>query len=449
MLWVGELLAVAGVFSAVIIVHELGHFLAAKAAGVTVPLVSFGFGPAVWQHQWGETVYRVALLPFGGFVGLASRHSGDQSSDATQRLEDTSLLTRLGILSAGVGMNMIVGVLMFASLATTYRHAPREPAVFGGLRATSDTPWGSVSLVPGDTIRAVDGHVVDTWDAVVARVATGADSAVVFRTHHTTATVRLDSLGGDHIRLASLLEPYVPPVVASIIPQSIAARTGLKRGDSLTMINGHATRSWSEVRQQVQAGQHQSITFQIIRAGRSLTLIGHTDAVVSLASPRATTTDLSGTPNSALDHLGIIPRPATHLATVPLIMALYVGGRAAARVCQRLVPLVGRLLIGRVSLREIQGPLAIAQQSAQAAHRGVADVVALVAYLSINIALMNLLLPLPMLDGGQILLTLIEGARGVALSTRVMTWLTRGSCMVIVVLSCVLFVHDTVRMLGG
>ncbi|HEY7860586.1 MAG TPA: site-2 protease family protein, partial [Gemmatimonadaceae bacterium] len=217
--WLRTPAAIVFVFGVVIFVHELGHFIAAKLMGVYAPRFSIGFGPALWSHKWGETEYIVAALPLGGYVRMASREDesmaflegGSETPAAAaggsgapgiapeakkpryydpegmapfgprpvpehRWFESKSLPARLFIMLAGVTMNFLLGFLIFVGLILSTGDVELSSREIGGIVAVPGADSALRALAPGDTIVAVDGHAVTTWNDAQKRIATDTGS---------------------------------------------------------------------------------------------------------------------------------------------------------------------------------------------------------------------------------------------------------------------------------
>jgi regulator of sigma E protease len=229
------LLAIVLVFGIVIFVHELGHFLAAKAVGVYAPRFSIGFGPRLWSRKWGETEYIIAALPLGGYVRMASREDesmafieggGEHPAPATPDTDDEetrprwydpeamapfgpkpvpenrwfeskSLPARLMIMVAGVTMNMLLGFVVLAGLAYSTGEAVILTRVVGMVHELAGAPQLARDIAPGDTIVAVNGERVASWNDVLAKIDTGHGAAVTITTQRgAPVTVPVTNDGG-------------------------------------------------------------------------------------------------------------------------------------------------------------------------------------------------------------------------------------------------------------
>lgn len=343
-------LAPVVVFGVLVFVHELGHFLAAKAAGVYTPRFSIGFGPAIARWRHGETEYRVGILPLGGYVRMASRLDegaaglegggeaaprdgmavdpeamvpfGPRPVPAHRWFESKRLAARLGIMLAGVTMNFLLG-------------------------------WGIDVALARNSARAL--------------------------------TTRVDQ----------------------VLPGRPAAAAGLVRGDSLIAVNGRRITSWDTLLTTVGASAGVPLRFDVL----SRTGVRRSVTITPVADSAAAAPGDSAPPG----RIGVAavpdPRPA------PWGTALRDGTRMAGGMAMLVFTSLRMIATREAAVSDLSGPVGIAQYSVQAARQGWQVVLYLLALLSINLAVFNLL-PIPVLDGGQIAVQLIEAARGRPLTDR-------------------------------
>lgn len=293
------------VFGLVIFVHELGHFIAAKATGVYAPRFSIGFGPAIFRKRKGETEYVLAWLPLGGYVRMASRHDAetafleggaeegvtraetDKDYDPNAMMpfgpkkvpedrwfESKPLWARIIIMIAGVVMNIVLAVVVGAGLAykygesIVYQAAVIPTTVVGVVRPDSIPALSQLHV--GDTIRAVNGQKVRNWNDVTARILASSPT-VEFETNRGTISVPAGKPGVGI--LAGSIAYRLPPVIDTIFPGDPAAAAGVKRGDSITAVAGHPVSTWSEVVEHITKAPGQPVPFSIVRAGHPDSLI--------------------------------------------------------------------------------------------------------------------------------------------------------------------------------
>src|SRR5690349_4954860 len=319
------------VFGLVIFVHELGHFIAAKAMGVYAPRFSIGFGPALFRKRWGETEYILAVLPLGGYVRMASRLDEDAAlleggSETAPRpespdfdpkamipfgplpipehrlFESKPLPARLLILIAGVTMNVLLALVIGVALAFHFGRTVVPTRVLGQIRPLPNAPE-LARLHPGDTLVSVNGRAVTTWNDVAREISTSTDS-ITFRTTQTVARVGLDHGTGPSVEdvLASV-DFQRPAVLDTVLPDGRARAAGLQDGDSVVAIDGRAIATWSDLVGVVNQSPERKLRFTVVRQGRTL------DVDVT---PKATQDSIAGTREvRTVGKIGAGPRTPT------------------------------------------------------------------------------------------------------------------------------------------
>ena len=455
------------VFGLVIFVHEFGHFLAAKATGVYAPRFAIGFGPSLWHHRFGETDYALNVLPLGGYVRMASRHDDEmafieggseegarrQETDAdydpealmpfgpkpvpeNRLFESKPLWARIVIMIAGVTMNILLGLVVSVVLALHYGREVVETTVVGAVHPTAALA-SLTQLQPGDTLVQVNGAAVHDWNDVEKQIA-ASRGAVTFRTQRGSVRVPLGpSATVDSV--AAAIDFYIPAVMDSILAGDRAALAGFQPGDSVVAIGGAPVRNWFDLVARVSRSPNVPLTFSIIRHGAPRTLT---------VTPRATQAQdsVTGKPTT-VGKIGAAPRNVLGREPLSAVEAVTVGARATWVTGTSIVGLVGKLFTGQVSVRNLGGPVAITRVSVQAARSGPEQLFWLIAFLSINVAILNLL-PIPLLDGGQILLNVVESAKGSPFSLRAREYIVRFGLAAIALIFVLVMYNDTHDMLG-
>ena len=454
-------------FGIIIFVHELGHFLAAKFTGVYAPRFSIGFGPALWRKRWGETEYVLAALPLGGYVRMASRtdeatafiEGGSEEGAAAARprdwdedamipfgprpipehrwFESKPLWQRLMIMLAGVTMNALLALVVCVGLALFYGRTVVATSVVGAVPAAASSAPPAAALQAGDTVRAVEGRPVRHWsDLYRALLAVPAATADVTTQR---GIVRLD-LGepGSERRAYALgaLEPFVPPVIDSVFAGRPAARAGLRGGDSVVAANGAPVRTFSELVKVISASAGRDLRLDVVRPGAAapLTLVVRPESEV-VEDPR------TGERRS-VGRIMAMPRDITAREALGPGEAVTAGARQTWSMGGAVIGSLRGLVTREVSVRQLGGPIAIGRAANTAARDGVVSFLTLLAFLSINVAIFNLL-PVPILDGGQVLLNIAEAAKGSPFSDRTRDAILRVGLVLIGLLFVVAMFNDT------
>ena len=453
------------VFGLVIFVHELGHFLAAKSVGVYAPRFSIGFGPALWRRRRGETEYILAAFPLGGYVRMASRHDESTafleggSEQATARASDDPnydpdamipfgprpvpenrwfeskpLWARLYILLAGVTMNFLLGWVVAVGLSMHYGRVVVPETTIGAVRPINGSPVLSSGIQPGDTIRRVNGVSVATWNDV-AREISESEGRVEIESSRGAVTVPLDQPGSPTAQdVYAALDYRMPPILGDMVPDQPAARAGLRKGDTVETIGGAPIRSWNDMVLKVAPAADSQLTFVVRRAGAPQTVA---------VTPRAQDgiNPVTGA-REKVGKIGAFPADITVREPVSFGEAITIGSRTAWAMGTSIVGTVRDLITRKVSVDQLGGPIAITRASVDAARSGFETLFYLIALLSINVAILNLL-PIPILDGGQVLINILETVRGRPFSLRTREYILRGGLMVILLLFVLVMFNDT------
>jgi regulator of sigma E protease len=451
------------VFGLVIFVHELGHFIAAKAVGVYAPRFSIGFGPALFRRRRGETEYVLAALPLGGYVRMASRHDAETafleggSEEATARavgdagydpnamipfgprpvpedrwFESKPLWARVVIMIAGVVMNVVLAVVVATILAYHYGQLVYPGTRIGGVRAPSGAPE-LAQLRIGDSIQSVNGTPVSTWNDIHKAVV-ASSKTVAIRTQRGEVQIPLGRDSGSVDDIMGGLIYYLSPVIDTVFPGDRAAAAGIQKGDSILNVAGQPVRSWTDMVDQVGKSVDRAIPFVIRRGGATDTL---------LVTPKAVQLVDSATGRSeTVGRIGAGTRDPTRRETLPFGASVMAGVRITIGQAGEVFTVLRRIGSGAMSVKELGGPIAITRASVTAARRGLDDLLFLISLLSINVAVLNLL-PVPILDGGQIVINVLESAKGSPFSMRTRDYILRFGLAAIALLFVVVMYNDT------
>ena len=393
------------VFGLVVFVHELGHFLAAKAVGIYAPRFSIGFGPALFRKRWGETEYVIAALPLGGYVRMASR---EDETMAMLEGGGEKLPTEPHTVG-GSGSPAKVAEEHIAEGMRPDEWDPEALAPFGP-KPVPEHRWFESKRLPARLLVLVAGVAMNVLLTFVV----------------STASFSYYGLG------------YLLPVIDSVAAEWPAGRAGLQRGDSIVAVDGTPVGRWSEVVSRVTSAAGDTVSLSIVRGGTRLTL-PVVPATVSDTSPFTGEVRTVGR-IGATASVEVIGRDRVGFGE-----AIVSGARQTWGYATLVGGTVKGLLGGAVSVGNLGGPIAIAQSSVEAARGGVETLFGLIAFLSINIAILNLL-PIPILDGGQIVLNVAEAVKGRPFSTRTRENIARVGLAAIALLFAVVMFNDFKRL---
>ena len=378
--WIAPLV----VFGLVVLVHELGHFLAARIVGIYAPRFSIGFGPAIWRRRIGETEYILAWLPLGGYVRMATK-------------DDDTLAAIEG----------------------------------GGEEANpADKNWDPNAMKPFGPKPIPPDRWFDAkplW-AKIFTLGSGVAMNIIL------AIVVLSGLYAGYGR------PYVPAVVDSVVVDRPAQRAGLQRGDSIVGVNGAPVKTWADVVDSIAASPGRAITLDVVRHGSERVRLAMTPESVQDADP------ITGEP-VRVGRIGAGPQQRAMRERVGPLEAVAAGWNSTWVMTGMVFKVVGGLVTGRVSVNQLGGPIAIASSSVQAARGGIETLFRLIAFISVNLAVLNLL-PIPILDGGQMLIVIAESIKGRPFSLRARERIARVGIVAIGLLFVLVMFNDLKRLLG-
>jgi regulator of sigma E protease len=449
-------IALIVVLGVLIFVHEAGHFIAAKWAGIYVYRFSLGLGPPIpWlTFRRGETEYSISWLPLGGYVKMASREE-DISSSALEGgapavsvppdrvFEAKPIWKRMVVILAGVTMNALFAWAVFAFLA--YKNGRQiDPVTTVGRVVEESIPPAAKALrqiQPGTRIVSINGDSVKSWDEIVWAIANTPDSEVQIRLGDGSKVVlpiHPDALE-ERIKAAQSLQPFRSAIVGQVLPDKPAARAGIREGDTIVAVNGRRVGQWYDLLETLQASPGQNLTIEVARAGQRMSF-NVRPYLDSIPGP-------DGKPR-AVGRIGVAVGTGFISEKLSLGQAIVEGGRATLRASTQIVRTVRGLFSGRISGRTVGGPILIGQLAGESARMGLDTFLSFMALISINLAILNLL-PVPVLDGGQFLFLLAEAIIRRPLPLKLRERLTTVGLVLIVLLMGLAFSNDLRRLFGG
>jgi regulator of sigma E protease len=449
---VAVLIVVLGVL---IFVHELGHFLAAKWAGIRVHRFALGMGNPIpgLSFRRGHTEYAVCWLPLGGYVKMATREEEVTSSalegaqveepvPEAEMFEAKPIWKRMIVILAGVTMNVLFAYLVFTWLAAK-NGEQLEPTTTVGLVATDSLPPGAEvlrELHPGDRIVMVGGDSVHSWNDIESGIASvSGDSVALTLADGRVLPLRIHQAAlADRLRASLALQPFRPAILGTVIAGRPADRAGLKVMDTILAINGEPVPQWYDLVTRVRASAGVPLTFRVARGGERLELT---------LTPETETETIRRGVTEKVGKIGAGPFIQVTTRPYSLGAAFGAGARATLAASTQIVRTVQGLVSARISSREVGGPILIGQMAAQSARLGLDTFLSFMALVSVNLAVLNLL-PIPVLDGGQFLFLAAEGVLRRPLSLRLRERLTLVGLFLIVCLMVLAFSNDIRRLLG-
>ncbi|MFZ0914602.1 MAG: RIP metalloprotease RseP [Candidatus Korobacteraceae bacterium] len=432
------LASMAVVLGIMILVHEFGHYAAAKWFGVRVDVFSLGFGKRLTGFRRGGTDYRISALPLGGYVKMAGESPLESRTGAPDEFMSHPRWQRFVIAVAGPGMNIILAVVVLTGVFMVHYEHPvylDQPAVVGWVMENS--PAAKAGVEPGDRIVRIDGQQNPTWEDVLLKVAVTAkgpvDVAIQRGNEVLEKQLQPERDGSDQYDTVGWL-PDEPIAVTYLEPNMPAAKAGLKLGDEVVAVNGTPMRSLLSVIHYLRQNGDKPVDVSLLRNGQKL------EIKVTPAQ-----TEDNGQKNY---RLGFQSRPV-QIDKLPFPQALNRSLAENKRYSLLIVDLVRKLVQHKASIKQMEGPIGIARLSGEAAREpGWTPLLGLMAMISLNLGILNLL-PIPILDGGIILLLIIEGLLRREISIRIKERIYQTAFVFLILFAAVVIYNDLMKALPG
>ena len=442
---VTQILAFILALGPLIVFHELGHYLVARLCGVKVLRFSVGMGKIVWSRKFGpdQTEWAVSALPLGGYVKMLDARDPDlevDPKDAHREFTRQSVWRRIAIVAAGPIANFILAIVLLAGLAMA---GTSEPAARLRAPDAASAAW-QAGLRGGELVTAVDGKPVASWMemrwALVDAIVDKRDARLDVRQSEggqVAAIVPASALAGLDVdsdftnRLG--LDVWRPrAAVESVVEGSPAARAGLRAGDVVTAIDNAPVIDGVDLVKAVRASNGKPLAVTFSRQGREQTVT---------VTPELREKD-------KIWAIGMAPAVAPEMVTVSAapLEAVAIGARRTWETVTITLKMLKRMVTGEVSLKNLTGPLTIADYAQQTMRLGPAVFIGFIAFVSISLGVMNLL-PIPVLDGGLLLYYSLEVLTGRPLSERIGAYAQRAGVVLLAMLMALALFNDIARRL--
>lgn len=440
------LVATLVALSVLILIHELGHFLAAKSVGIAAPTFSLGLGPRVTGFKWGETDFVISAIPLGGYVKMAGMEDDEAMEvleggekappvDPSRTFDAKPIWARTWVISAGVVMNLV-----FALVANVVLFAAKgEPYVPTRQLAPMHSLGGSAAQVRripiGAEVVSLNGEPVRNWSHM-QEILAGAPAGPVELGIRGGApvTLQLPAAGPSRDSVRASLDAYSPPVLGVVLPDRPAAKAGLRPNDRITSIDGQPIAAWHQAVERFRSSPARPLKLQVQRGGERLSMT---------LTPSAEEEKADGK-KRMVGKVGAEGLPTTHYRRLGPGAAVAYGWHETVAMVSLLLETLRDLATGALSPRNLGGLLSIGEASGQSAALGPDFYLRFLALLSVNLAVLNLL-PIPILDGGHLMFLLVEAVRGRPLSVEARIRLSHVGLIIVVGLMLWANGNDVVR----
>jgi regulator of sigma E protease len=449
------LLAFVVALGVLVTVHEFGHYLVARLCGVKIKRFSVGFGKPLWMRRAGRdaTEWVVAAIPLGGYVKMVDEREGEVApADLPRAFNRQPVARRFAIVCAGPVANFILAVAIFW-LLLAYGVPALKPVIDA---PPPGTPAAAAGFAAGDTILRIGGTPVASWQdvrwnllddafgrkSIDITVRSAANGSIVQRPLDVSVLSYAD-LDRDFMKPLgfALYTPPIAPVIGKVLPGTPAAASGLREGDVITAIAGQPIDNWQQVVTAIRGHPSMPLDIQVRRADRTLQL-NVTPEAVSAGRAR-------------IGRIGVAPKvdesALSNLVTevrYPLLPALAHAARKTWDMSVFTLKMLGEMVIGHVSLKNLSGPITIADYAGQSAHVGWVAYLGFIALISISLGVLNLL-PIPLLDGGHLMYYIVEIFRGRPVPDKIIEFGQQVGMVLLVTLMAFALYNDINRLISG
>lgn len=435
--------------------HEFGHYLLARWAGVKVLRFSIGFGHPLYKRKWGpdQTEWVVAAIPLGGYVKMLDEREGFvPEHELTRAFNRQPVSKRFAIVAAGPLANFLLAILLYWVLFVV--------GVSGIKPVLGDIPpmtlAASAGLRAGETITRIDDQLVATWqdvrlallDRAVDRVAdvileVKAENGVIHKRTLDLSTLHPDELDTDFLDKIglSIYKPVLTSVIGQVIAGSVADKAGLQAGDEILAIDGKEIMYWDEVVSQIRSSPERELEIEILRDRSVIKLTLVPEKVREDQTEIGKAGIAPKIEHAALENLLVTVSHPPFTALVKAIVKTWDMTYFTLR-------MLGKMIIGNVSLKNVSGPITIADYAGQSAQMGMVAYLGFLALVSVSLGVLNLL-PIPVLDGGHLMYYAIEMIRGAPLSERVMEIGHQIGMGLLITLMLLALHNDLLRLISG
>ncbi len=391
-----------------IFVHELGHFVAARIKGIRVLKFSLGFGPKIIGKKVGDTEYLLSALPLGGYVKMAGEDVTEETTMAADEFPSKSVLDRATVVLSGPIMNVIVAFLLMPLVFLIGIKTPaflEESPVVGLVEEGS--PAQVAGIQAGDRIRKIDNRSVSDWNEAVTILATRPELGFKIEVERGGEIKEAFFEKGKGTSYSGTgyagILPDMPAIIGKINKGYPADNAGLKEGDRIIEIDGTPVGNWYQVSSYIRSHEGVDIAIAVMRGE---------EKIIATVKPVKDKTGGYGV-------IGILNHQKTIVKKFGIVESIEQGVSRMYELTMLTFNVLKRLFSFNLSIETLGGPIMIAKLTGEAAQSGLSDLIAFLAFMSLQLGILNLL-PIPVLDGGWVIFLVIEKIKGSPLSKKTM-----------------------------
>ncbi|MBI4383105.1 MAG: RIP metalloprotease RseP [Nitrospinae bacterium] len=435
--------------AALIFVHELGHFLAARKVGVTVEKFSLGFGPKLLGYKSGETEYLLSAIPLGGYVKMKGEDPGETVTDMAGSFSSAPVKHRLAIAFAGPFFNILFAVFIY--IVVYLNGVPTLSTLVGSVRDNS--PAQAAGLKTGDRIVEIDGQKIRFWERLleivhkspgkrmdfqVERPSADESKSVILNFSITPISEEITTLFGDKEQVGLIGISPLSRKISFVQKDSPADRAGLREGDELLTVDNAPVLGWPDLKTAAIDKPGTELVFHVKRDGAEMDF---------RLTPESKVVKDPENKNVEMGVIGIGLGGEMLLEQYGFLGSVLRSLRETVRLTHMIALSVKKMVVGSIPSDSIGGPILIFQIYGEQAKQGFNELIRLTALLSINLGLLNLL-PIPILDGGHIFFFLIELLKGKPVSERSRERAQQVGLFMLISLMVFAFYNDIMRIIN-
>ncbi len=449
-----SIVAFVFVLGILITFHEYGHFQVARWFDVKILRFSIGFGKPIWKKTFGpdKCEFVIASLPLGGYVKMLDEREGQvKESEKDRAFNNKPVLQRILVVIAGPAFNFMFAI--FAYWLMFVVGVEDVKPYIGEVEQASIAEESGIRS--GDLVLAVDGKLTPTWSSVIDTTVTNVVDArrVQFTIQRSEgdskdvaidlSRISIDDMASGKLFKAMGIYPkryVIPPIMGEIIADGAAEAAGMMVGDEVVRVDGESVSGWMEWVKLVRASAGQQLQVEVLRSGSivNLTIV-----------PRAVDEEGErvGKIGAAVDQAFLNDKSYYAVETYPVLAAFQKAMEKTVEMSLLTLKILGKMLVGEASVKNLSGPVSIAEYAGKTAERGLTTFLSFMAIISVSLGVLNLL-PIPLLDGGHLLFYLVEVVKGSPLSEAFQIAGQQFGLIVLLGLMSIALYNDILRLMG-